>query len=72
MYDVAYAHDLPPIIRKRLQLDDPACLAWTEQVDGPPGRADAAGEGVVMVVPHSHRPEEKPGVLPLQGLAAGR
>lgn len=45
MHNVASVRDLPPIVQRRLRLDDPACLAWTERVMGhlaermPPDRA---------------------------------
>ena len=32
MYEIASPHDLPPITRERLRLDDPICFAWVESI----------------------------------------
>ena len=46
-YKVASAHDLPPITRGKLRLEDPECLAWVEGIMAqlartmPPERARA-------------------------------
>ena len=31
-FPVASVMDLPPIVQQRFRLDDPACLAWLEQM----------------------------------------
>ena len=47
MYTVASPHDLPPITRGKLRLEEPICLAWVENImtqlarSMPPERARA-------------------------------